>query len=83
MASAMPSERSGALWVRPRCVASLVFAEHEHSFEPSTLVAQLFQAGVDASLVPDTWHGFMNPGSPHRRADLAHQVQGWIHGACP
>jgi dienelactone hydrolase len=71
------------LAVKPCCAVSLVFAEHEPSFEPVTLVAQLSEAGVDASIVPATWHGFMNPGSLHHRADLAHQVQAWIHGACP
>jgi dienelactone hydrolase len=65
------------LAVIPRCAVSLVFAEHEPSFEPATLVAQLSQAGVDASIVPGTWHGFMNPGSPHHRADLVQQVPQW------
>jgi dienelactone hydrolase len=58
------------LAVKPRCPVSLVFAEHEASFEPASLVAQLQHAGVNASMVANTSHGFMNPGSRHHRADL-------------
>ena len=58
------------LHVTPRCAVSLVFAEHEPSFEPAGLMAWLHQAGVDASIAPNTSHGFMNPSARHHQADL-------------
>jgi dienelactone hydrolase len=70
------------LAVQPRCAVSLVFAEHEASFEPARLVAQLHQAGVDATIIPNTSHGFMSPHALHSHADVAQaqiqQVAQWI-----
>ncbi len=70
------------LAVKPRCAVSLVFAEHEPSFEPARLVAQLREAGVDASMVANTSHGFMNPHAQHSHADVAQvqieQLERWI-----
>jgi dienelactone hydrolase len=60
------------LKVKPRCPVSLVFAEHEASFEPANLVVQLQQAGVEASIIPNTLHGFMSPSARHHQAE---QVQ--------
>ena len=70
------------LAVKPRCAVSLVFAEHEPSFEPARLVAQLHQAEAQASIIPNTSHGFMNPHAQHYQADLAQaqieQLKRWI-----
>jgi dienelactone hydrolase len=70
------------LAVKPRCAVSLVFAECEPSFEPARLVAQLRQAAVTASIIPNTSHGFMHPNAGHHRADLAQvqieQLERWI-----
>jgi dienelactone hydrolase len=70
------------LAVRPRCAVSLVFAEHEPSFEPARLVAQLHQVGVEACIIPNTSHGFMNPGIRHHRPDLVQaqmdQLRQWM-----
>jgi dienelactone hydrolase len=70
------------LAVTPRCAVSLVFAEHEPSFEPAGLVAQLHQAGAQASIIPNTSHGFMNPHAQHHQADLVQaqieQLKRWV-----
>lgn len=70
------------LTVKPRCAVSLVFAEHEPSFEPARLVAQLHQAGVDASMVANTSHGFMSPRAPDPHAVVAQvqieQLERWV-----
>jgi dienelactone hydrolase len=55
----------------PRCVASLVFAEHEASFDPAALAAIVDRTGASATVLPGTRHGFMNPASAHYRPDIA------------
>jgi hypothetical protein len=44
------------LAVKPRRAVSLVFADHEASFEPARLVAQFHQVGVEASMVVKVAH---------------------------
>lgn len=70
------------LALKPRCALSLVFAEHEPSFESARLVTQLHEVGVDASIIPNTSHGFMSPHAQHSHPDVAQaqieQLAQWI-----
>lgn len=51
-----------AAHLRPRAMTTrLVFAEREASFDPAPLAATLSAAGLDASVIPGSAHGFMNP----------------------
>jgi len=55
----------------PRCSASVIFAEHERSFDPCTIVQTISDSGVDCSIIADTHHGFMNPVSANYRPEIA------------
>ena len=55
----------------PRCSASVIFAEHEVSFEPKTVASVIAKSGADCSIIAGTHHGFMNPSSANYRADIA------------
>jgi hypothetical protein len=58
----------------PRCPTELVFAAHEVSFDPQVLAAELQGQVAACSVVAETTHGFLNPGSPHFRPELAAQA---------
>jgi dienelactone hydrolase len=58
----------------PSCKTSLVFAEHESSFEPKKLATELVSSQVDCSIIQETHHGFMNPRSPHFNEKLTLQL---------
>lgn len=74
-----------ALHLRPQCPAHLVWAEHEHAFQPDTIFPALAAAGADCTLLPGARHGFMNPQSPHfqpaqakaQLLDLQHALERW------
>ena len=55
----------------PACPTRLIFAEREASFDPAELATRLRAQGHDASVVPGSAHGFMNPLSPGYDARLA------------
>ncbi|HWR02609.1 MAG TPA: hydrolase [Humidesulfovibrio sp.] len=57
--------------LKPACSTRLVFAEREAAFDPSELAARLRAQGNDASVIPGSAHGFMNPLSPGYDARLA------------
>lgn len=59
-----------AAHLRPRAAARLVFAEREASFDPKPLAATLRAAGLDATVIDGSAHGFMNPLSPGYDARL-------------
>lgn len=67
--------------LRPRCPTSLVFAEHEASFDPATIVPALARSDVDCTVMRGTRHGFMNPASPNYRADIARDQLERLSGA--
>ena len=50
--------------LRPAGDVRLIFAEREASFDPAPLAGELLAAGYDASVLPGTAHGFLNPLSP-------------------
>ncbi len=50
--------------LRPAGDIRLIFAQREASFDPAPLAAELARAGYDASVLPGTAHGFLNPLSP-------------------
>lgn len=50
--------------LRPAGDVRLIFAEREASFAPAPLACELARAGYDASVLPGTSHGFLNPLSP-------------------
>lgn len=49
------------LSIIPRCPTSLIFAEHESSFHPSSIAAHLHNTAVTCKIIQATRHGFMNP----------------------
>ena len=55
----------------PRCAASVIFAEHEVSFEPKTIASVIVKSGANCATIVGTRHGFMNPSSANYRADIA------------
>ena len=55
----------------PRCAASVIFAEHEASFEPHAIASMIAKSGANCSIIAGTHHGFMNPSSANYRADVA------------
>lgn len=55
----------------PACPTRLVFAEREAAFDPAELAARLRTQGHDATVIPGSAHGFMNPLSPGYDARLA------------
>ena len=55
----------------PRCRTSLIFAEHETSFDPLSIASALALNGVQCDLIGGTYHGFMNPASIHFHPDIA------------
>ena len=55
----------------PRCAASVIFAEHEVSFEPKTIASVIAKSGANCSIIAGTHHGFMNPSSANYRAEVA------------
>lgn len=57
--------------LEPRRHVRLVFAEREPSFDPAELAARLRAQGNDASVIPGSAHGFMNPRSSGYDARLA------------
>jgi dienelactone hydrolase len=57
----------------PRCKTSLFFAEHESSFQPETVATKLMHTQVECSIIKETYHGFMNPHSPHFDEALTRQ----------
>ncbi|HYD94478.1 MAG TPA: hypothetical protein VEC01_04070 [Noviherbaspirillum sp.] len=59
--------------ISPRCPVSLVFAEHEASFQPEALANELSRPGITCSIIPRTSHGFMNPLSGNFNEELALQ----------
>jgi dienelactone hydrolase len=61
------------LSIVPRCKTSLIFAERESSFNPTTLAAKLASTQVECSVIKETHHGFMNPHSPHFDEALTQQ----------
>ncbi|MFZ6800454.1 hypothetical protein [Undibacterium sp. Di24W] len=58
----------------PRCKTSLIFAEHESSFEPKKLATELVSSQVDCSIIQESHHGFMNPRSSHFNETLTRQL---------
>lgn len=50
--------------LRPAGNVRLVFAQREAGFDPAPLAEELVRAGYDASVLPGTAHGFLNPLSP-------------------
>ncbi len=59
-----------AAHLRPCVATRLVFAEREASFDPVPLAATLRAAGLDATVIDGSAHGFMNPLSPGYDARL-------------
>ncbi len=57
----------------PRCPGKVIFAEHEASFQPTDIIANITHVHVECSIIAGTNHGFMNPRSPNFREDLARQ----------
>lgn len=55
----------------PRCQTKVIFAEHEASFQPADIVANITHPHVECSIIAGTHHGFMNPHSPNFREELA------------
>lgn len=55
----------------PRCRTSLIFAEHETSFDPNSLLSCFDQPLITYELVHGAAHGFMNPLHPRYDAALA------------
>lgn len=47
--------------LRPCCPTRLIFAAQEASFDPEDLALRLCALGHDATVVPGSAHGFMNP----------------------
>lgn len=60
-----------ALSLRPQCPTHLVWAEHEHTFQPDALFPALAATGAHCTLQLGTHHGFMNPYSPHFQPEQA------------
>ena len=60
-----------SLTLIPRCSTSVIFAEHEASFEPNAIVSVIAKSGINCSTIAGTHHGFMNPSSANYRADVA------------
>lgn len=58
-----------ALDLAPRCQTSLIFAEHEASFDSSSLLSRFDHPLIRCELVYGAAHGFMNP--LHARYDAA------------
>lgn len=50
--------------LQPACPTHLLFAEHEASFDPGPLADRLRARGMDAEILPNSQHGFMNSLSP-------------------
>ena len=57
--------------LRPQRPTRLLFAEQETSFDPAELAAKLRALGHDATVIPGSRHGFMNPLSPGHDPELA------------
>ena len=57
---------------QPRCRVQTIWAEHEPSFNPMELSAQLRACGISAELVSGAAHGFMNPNSAAYSEQLLH-----------
>lgn len=55
----------------PRCQTRVIFAEHEASFQPANIIANITHPNVECSIIAGTHHGFMNPLSPNFNEDLA------------
>lgn len=55
----------------PRCQTKVIFAEHEASFKPADILANITHPHVACSIISDTRHGFMNPHSANFREELA------------
>ena len=55
----------------PRCPTSVIFAEHDASFEPKSIVSAIAKSGANCSIIAGTRHGFMNPNSANYQADVA------------
>ncbi len=64
----------------PRCQTKVIFAEHEASFQPADIIANIARPHVNCSIIAGTRHGFMNPHSPNFREDLAQQELATIRG---
>jgi len=61
------------LSIVPRCKTSLIFAEHESSFQPESIAAKMMNTPVACTIIKNTRHGFMNPHSPHYDEALTRQ----------
>lgn len=55
----------------PCCPTQVIFAEHEASFQPADIIANITHPHVACSIIARTHHGFMNPRSPNFREELA------------
>lgn len=61
-----------------RCRTTLVFAEHEPSFDPQDLAVRLNKPGQQATVLVGTAHGFMNPLSEHYAPEAVQQQIAWL-----
>lgn len=61
------------LSIVPRCKTSLIFAEHESSFQPESVATKMMNTPVACTIIKNTRHGFMNPHSPHYDEALTRQ----------
>lgn len=57
----------------PRCQTALIFAEHETSFQPTSIAAHLMDTDVECTIIQGARHGFMNPCSDNFDATIAQQ----------
>lgn len=57
----------------PRCPSTVIFAEHEFSFQPQSIIANISHPHVQCSIIPATRHGFMNPCSASFDQDITQQ----------
>lgn len=62
----------------PRCQTRVIFAEHEASFQPVDIIANITHPNVECSIIAGTHHGFMNPRSPNFREELARRELDYI-----
>ena len=60
-----------ALELVPRCKTKLIFAEHEASFDPASLLTSLDDTMTTCEILSGASHGFMNPLHARFDADLA------------
>lgn len=61
------------LALTPRCATSLIFAEHEVSFQPASIAKRLHDTAVKCTIIQGARHGFMNPHSSNFEAAIARQ----------